>query len=242
MTTYSRMYISILVANFMFATYSQPASAHARRSKDACEAFLNQKKETVPLPQIKPITLKTIDKPFDDRNYQFELKYDGFRGVAYFDRGRGCRIVSRNDNLLSQFQPLCEAIMAELKVQNAIFDGEVIACDETGRPIFENLLRRKEPFQYVAFDLLWLNNQDLRLLPLENRRELLLKVLPKGSSLIVESLAVVGNGSKMFQLMVENDLEGIVAKRLSDKYLRSTKWYKIKNRDYSQAVGRRRFF
>ncbi|MBX3021895.1 MAG: hypothetical protein KF799_09490 [Bdellovibrionales bacterium] len=198
-------------------------------------------KEAVQLPRIKPLALRTRQAPFDDPHYQFELKYDGYRGVGYFEQDR-CRFVSRNDKILAQFQQLCEAIASELKVENAIFDGEIIAYDATGRPIFNNMRRRKGPFQYVAFDLLWLNNQDLRNLPLEQRRQLLLEILPKKSSLMVESVASIGNGIKMFQYMVDYDLEGVVAKRLDGKYLRTTKWYKIKNKSYSQALGRGRFF
>lgn len=245
MTTCNRLYIPIYVVAsllFAFAMYSGAACANARRSSTACSVSLSGKKGSVQFPKITPIALKTLDQPFDDPRYQFEIKYDGYRGIAYFERGRRCRIISRNDNQLSQFQLLCDAIMAELNIQNAIFDGEVISHDPSGRPIFKNLLRQKGPFQYVAFDLLWLNGHDLRSLPLESRRELLLEVLPKGSSVITESIAVVGNGTKLFQLMVDNDLEGIVAKRLTSPYFRSTKWYKIKNKNYSQSIGRGRFF
>jgi bifunctional non-homologous end joining protein LigD len=216
----------------------------AKRSdpSDVCKKNLVEQGATTPLPKIGPVIAKTRDQPFDDPGYLFEMKYDGFRGMAYVERGRDCRIFSRNKNLFSQFQALCRAIAAELNVQSAIFDGEVIAPDPTGRPIFERILRRQGPFRYVAFDLLWLNGRDLRSLPLESRRQKLLEVLPKASPFITESLVAVGNGVKLFNLMVENDLEGIVAKRLEDKYTRSTRWYKIKNKSYSQSVGRRRFF
>lgn len=245
MKTCHRLYIPIhIVASllFAFAIDSSIVHANARRSQIVCSVSLGGKKGSVQFPRITPIALKTLDEPFDDRLYQFEIKYDGYRGVVYFERGRGCRMISRNDKELTQFRRLCGAIAAELNVQNAIFDGEVISHDPSGRPIFKNILRQKGPYQYVAFDLLWLNGHDLRSLPLENRRELLLDVLPKGSLVITESLAVVGNGTKLFQLMVDNDLEGIVAKRLTGPYLRSTKWYKIKNKNYSQSIGRGRFF
>jgi bifunctional non-homologous end joining protein LigD len=186
--------------------------------------------------------LKRLDRLVDDPNYQYEMKYDGFRGVGYFEKGRRCRFVSRNGNHLSRFQPLCESILKELKVQNAIFDGELISPDPTGRPIFKNMLRRGGAFQYVAFDLLWLNGEDLRSLPLEARRQKLLKVLPKSSRWITESLVQIGSGLSLYNLMVQYDLEGIVVKRLASPYSRSTKWYKFKNKDYSQAKGRRHFF
>jgi bifunctional non-homologous end joining protein LigD len=194
------------------------------------------------LPKITPVTLKPLDRLVDDPNFLFEMKYDGFRGIAYFEKGRPTRLVSRNGNIFSQFQSLNDAISKELKVQSAILDGEVIAPDPTGRPVFNRLQRRQGPFQYIAFDLLWLNGKDLRSLPLEERRRKLLGILPKSSRLITASLVQVGSGAKLYDLMVEYDLEGIVVKRLTDKYLRSTKWYKFKNRNYSQASGRRYFW
>lgn len=193
------------------------------------------------LPKIDPIILKPLDRLFDDPNYQFEMKYDGFRGVGYFESG-GSRFISRQGNHLSQFQSLCETIWSELKVQSAIFDGEIISVDPAGRPIFNKLLRRKGPFKYVAFDLLWLDGQDLRSLPLRERRRLLLEVLPESSKFIIEPLVTVGSGSELYNLMVEHDLEGIVVKRLDAPYSRSTRWSKFKNRNYSQAIGRSRFF
>lgn len=213
-------------------------SVAAPAKKTCAEQLISRSRA---LPKIDPVVLKPLGRLSDKPDYQFEMKYDGFRGIGYFERDR-CRFISRQGKTLSQFQPLCAAIAQELGVESAIFDGEVIATDDTGRPIFEKLLRRQGPFQYVAFDLLWLNGQDLRSLPLEVRRQRLLELLPESSSLITKSLAQVGSGRRLYELMVENDLEGIVVKRLSDKYSRSTKWYKFKNRNYSQAVGRSRFF
>ncbi len=230
-----RIFVIVVLVLVAVSTCSVSQAATKPPSKKTCETTLSSQ----PLPQIKPIILKPLKSLKDNPNHLFEMKYDGFRAIAYFDRQRGCRFISRNGKRLPQFQDLCEAIASELKIKNAIFDGEIIATDESGRPIFKKLLRREGPFQYVAFDLLWLNGQDFRELPLEERRQKLLKVLPKSSKIISESLAQVGTGSKLFNLMVEHDLEGIVVKRLKDKYLRSTKWYKVKNPNYSQNVGRK---
>lgn len=210
------------------------------RSQSRCNEELG---EPLPqrLPKIEPIILKPLQRLVDDPNLQYEMKYDGFRAIGYFEPDR-CRFVSKQGKTLTQFKSLCEAVAKELNVKNAIFDGEVIAVDPAGRPIFNKMLRREGPFQYVAFDLLWLNGEDLRGLPLKIRRKRLVELLPKSSRLITESLVQVGSGTKLFELMVKNDLEGIVVKRLSDKYSRSTKWYKFKNKNYSQAIGRSRFF
>src|SRR5215468_152146 len=111
------------------------------------------------LPRVQPINPTRRREPFDDPNWLFDFKYDGFRGLFYVDRG-GPRFVSRNGNLLSRFDALCELVAAELDVDDAILDGEVIAADETGRPQFYDLLRRARAPAFVAFDILWLDGID----------------------------------------------------------------------------------
>lgn len=78
---------------------------------------------------------------------------------------------------------------------DAILDGEIIAADATGRPRFYSLLRGTLEPAYVAFDLLWLNGEDLRPLPLSERRRHLQSILPKGSAAVSEALSVTGRGT-----------------------------------------------
>jgi bifunctional non-homologous end joining protein LigD len=195
----------------------------------------------MPLPRVQPIIPISRKEPFDDPDWLFEFKYDGFRALLYLDKGCG-RFLSRNGNTLTRFDSLARAVAAELEVTEAIFDGEVIAADETGRPLFYDLLRRTRRPAYVAFDLLWLNGADLRSLSLHERRQRLQGILPKGSSVISAALSVEGRGRELFELMRMHDLEGIVAKRLADPYEPRTKWFKIKNPDYSQKEGRGELF
>ena len=100
----------------------------------------------------------------------------------------------------------------------------MIAADETGRPQFYKLLRRAGAASYVAFDLLWLDGTDLRPLPLSERRQRLLSILPNGSAAICEALSVQGRGRELFELMRDHDLEGTIAKRLTDPYEPRTRW------------------
>jgi ATP-dependent DNA ligase len=79
-------------------------------------------------------------------------------------------------------------------------------------------------------------------LPLSERRQRLQAVLPEASKIVSEALSVTGRGCELFDLMCANDLEGIVAKRLADRYDTRARWLKIKNRDYSQAEGRADLF
>ena len=117
------------------------------------------------LPRVQPIAPTRRPEPFDDPEWVFDLKYDGFRGICYLEQGR-CRMMSRNGNLMSRFAGLGDQIAASLDVGDAIIDGEVFAPDETGRPQFYDLLRGTRAPAYVAFDLIWLNGADLRALPL----------------------------------------------------------------------------
>jgi bifunctional non-homologous end joining protein LigD len=130
---------------------------------------------------------------------------------------------------------LAAALAKRLRVNDAIIDGEVICVDETGCPIFLDLLRC-EPACFIAFDLLWLNGEDLRSLPLIERKKRLRRLLARRSNhLISEALTIEGRGRQLMAAAEEHDIEGIVAKRKSDPYRRGVSWWKIKNRAYSQA-------
>jgi bifunctional non-homologous end joining protein LigD len=193
------------------------------------------------LPRVQPIIPTWRREPFDDPEWLFDFKYDGFRGLCYIERGR-CRFISRNGNVLSRFEALGDQLAAVFQIDEAIIDGEVIAPDATGRPQFYDLLRRAQAPAYVAFDLLWVDGADLRSLPLSERRERLHAILPATSPIISEALSVTGRGCELFNLMCANDLEGIVAKRLADRYDTGARWLKIKNPNYSQEEGRADLF
>jgi bifunctional non-homologous end joining protein LigD len=189
------------------------------------------------LPRVQPIRPTWRKQPFDAPDWLFDVKYDGFRGLCYLDQGRG-RFISRNGNVLSRCDALGDQVAAALDVDEAVIDGEVIAADETGRPQFYDLLRGTSSPCYIAFDLVWLNGADLRPLPLYERRRTLQRTLPKGSPILSEALSIAGRGRELFDLMCAHDLEGVVAKRLGDRYDPQVRWLKIKNPDYSQKKGR----
>jgi bifunctional non-homologous end joining protein LigD len=189
------------------------------------------------LPRVQPIIPTWKKEPFDDPEWLFDFKYDGFRALCYLERGR-CRFISRNGNVLSRFEALGDQLAGMLQIDEAIIDGEVVAVDETGRPQFYDLLRRAQAPAYAAFDLLWIDGADLRTLPLSERRQRLQAMLSATSPIISEALSVTGRGCELFNLMCANDLEGIVAKRLADPYDTRARWLKIKNPGYSQKEGR----
>jgi bifunctional non-homologous end joining protein LigD len=197
------------------------------------------------LPRVQPIIPIPRKEPFDDPEWLFDFKYDGFRALLYFEQGMRCRFVSRNDNTLSRFDALCQAVAAELDVDSVILDGEVIATDETGRPLFFDLVRGSRTPAYVAFDLLWLNGTDLLSLPLSERRRRMQSLLPKHSSVISEALSVQGRGHELFELMRSHAFpasQRAPAAHADDRYDPRVRWYKIKNPDYSQKEGREDLF
>ena len=151
------------------------------------------------------------------------------RAVAYVEGG-GCRLVSRNRNAFKTFEPLAQAIGQELSGRSAILDGEIVRPGPDGRPMFYELMRRRGPFCFYAFDLVWLDGKDLRDHPLLERKRLLRKLLPRRaqSALYVEHVAT---GADLFRVICDRDMEGIVAKQASARYTpEATTWVKIKNR------------
>jgi hypothetical protein len=115
---------------------------------------------------------------FDHADWVYELKYDGFRALAYVGDGK-CRLISRKGNQLKRFDELCRSIPAELKATSAVIDGEVVALNQSGSPAFYDLLKRRNRIVYFAFDLLWLNGEDLRERPLLERKKLLRSIIPR---------------------------------------------------------------
>jgi bifunctional non-homologous end joining protein LigD len=189
------------------------------------------------LPQIDPIGLATRADAFDDPEWLFEPKYDGFRGLVYASK-LGCEIRSRRDLRFDRFDELCSRVARVLGAREVILDGEIVALDRKGKPVFRNLLRGEGFLAFAAFDLLWLDGEDLRPLSLAERKRRLTDLLPADTGPLYKILTLEEYGRALFSAIRKMDLEGIVAKRKSDPYGSATTWYKIENPGYSQGEGR----
>src|SRR4051794_27710037 len=121
--------------------------------------------------------LARLPEAFDHPDWLHEIKYDGFRALAYIENGT-TRLVSRNGNAYKSFGALCTEIAAALPGHSAVLDGEVVHLDSEGKPQFYELLRRRSPQQFVAFDILWLDSKDLTRMPLLERKRILRSVVP----------------------------------------------------------------
>jgi ATP-dependent DNA ligase len=199
----------------------------------------------VMLPRCQPLPLIAKPRAFDGAEWLFELKYDGFRALAYIERGR-CRLVSRNGHAFSSFDSLASSLGRIPNEGGVILDGEITCVDAKGRPRFKDLLfRRREP-RFFAFDLLCLNGNDCRRDSLSQRKLALRQLLNSGrrsAAIYVDHIEAKGTG--LYSRICELDLEAIVAKHKDSPYLSETTistWYKIRNPQYSQMIGRHELF
>lgn len=188
------------------------------------------------LPQIDPVLPKLVKDVPRGRAWVYEVKLDGFRGTLYVEAGRG-RFLSKTKKTMRRFDDLANAIAKELEVQDAILDGEIVVMRE-GRPEFYALMMNRETPSYTAFDLLWLNDRDLRPLPLWRRKRALEKLVTGKRVGYVEH----SEDPRLMDAVAQMDLEGIVAKRRADPYSPQTEWLKIKHAEYSQKEGRADLF
>ena len=127
--------------------------------------------------------------------------------LAYIDNGQ-CRLVSRNGNRFRGFADLANWIGQNLRAVSAVLDGEIACIDESGRPIFQDLLFRQRQCLYFAFDLLFLNGDDLRELPLVERKARLKTLIRKHRSRMLYVDHIEQRGCEFFDKACELDLEG----------------------------------
>jgi bifunctional non-homologous end joining protein LigD len=197
------------------------------------------------LRNLRPIRLSRRSEPFDSDDFIYELKIDGFRALAHLQAGRG-ELVSRNGNTFHGFGELANWIAGHIKVESAVLDGEIACVDETGRPMFRELLFRKRQCVFFAFDLLYLNGKDLRTLPLIERKALLKKLIKRKQTRLIYVDHIENDGRLFFDEIVKKDLEGIVCKRKDSPYKVTEKpsphWIKVKNKRYSQLEEREELF
>jgi bifunctional non-homologous end joining protein LigD len=193
---------------------------------------------------------ESIEKPFDDQDWLFEIKWDGYRAIAFIENGK-VRLVSRNQNELTARYPELKDMPEFIKAKTAILDGEVVALDAEGRASF-SLMQQRTGFRpgghravakadvavlYYAFDLLYLDGYDWRRVPLKERKQKLASVLTTGDSLRYSD-HYEAQGKALFEIAQQKKLEGILAKKQNSFYeeRRSREWLKIKIRHRMECV------
>lgn len=188
---------------------------------------------------VKPMLAQLVDTPFDNPNWVFEVKWDGYRAIAEVEKGK-VRLYSRRQLAFDKYEPIVKSL-AQLG-HDAVLDGEVVVLDPEGRAQFELLQKYQKTRQgwliYYVFDLLWLDGHDLRDLPLRERKELL-PALVRGFTNIKVSEHVPEKGIAFYEAAERMGLEGIIAKKADSAYregLRSQSWLKLKVRKQQEAV------
>jgi bifunctional non-homologous end joining protein LigD len=187
-----------------------------------------------PMPRMLSPMLPSIgEKAFSNPNWLFEPKLDGYRVIATVEGGE-VRLASRRGLDCSPEYPWLVDALRQQPFRDAIFDGEIVALDEQGRPSFQLLQNRaSEPrpvLLYYAFDLLFRDGYDLRGVPLDQRKELLANsLIPNARVRVVD--AFPEDGITLYEAAQKTGMEGIVAKRRDSRYetgKRTDAWLKIK--------------
>jgi bifunctional non-homologous end joining protein LigD len=216
-----------VAANPRAPTWQSKQSARSAQSKRPRTTVKRD-----PLPRVKGLMLATlIDEPFDDPDWLFEIKWDGYRALCTVEDGK-LSLVSRNGlDLLKRF-PNLEGLATAFASIPVIVDGEVVSLDAHGRSAFQRLQEsQKKPagLTYVAFDLIYADGKDLRSQPLEQRKELLERLI-RDEALVMYSKHAVGRGTALFESARQRKLEGIIGKKRTSTYQerRSRDWVKIK--------------
>jgi len=196
---------------------------------------------SAPMPhEISPMLATSVKEPFDDPDWLFEIKLDGYRCVAEVERGK-VRLYSRNNVSFNRsFAEIARAMQSVPR--DAVFDGEIVVLDDQGRSYFQLLQNYQRSGQgsvcFFLFDLLYLDGKDLRGLPLVDRKELLRDLLPELPN-IRYSDHIVEYGRDFFEAARANNLEGVVAKLSRSPYRtgrRTSDWLKIKIRLQQEAI------
>ncbi|HEU4634126.1 MAG TPA: DNA ligase D, partial [Flavisolibacter sp.] len=193
-----------------------------------------------PMPQdVIPMLATLMNEPFDDENWLFEIKWDGYRAVAYC--GDSTELISRNlTPFTEKYFPVTEALR-QWGIR-AVLDGEIVAVNEKGLAEFQllqNWQNTPARLQFFIFDILWLDGYDLTGLPLTERKRILKEVLPATDDVIKYSDHVVGKGTEFFKAAVAQGLEGVMAKKASSVYqvnARTENWVKIKVNQRQEVI------
>jgi len=227
----------------------------AESSTDAIDvsAIPGARKAAMPK-TISPMLATLVDKPFDSDDWLYEIKWDGYRSVAYIHDSR-VRLVSRTNNEMTADYPEFQKLASLVKAKSAVLDGEICAFDEEGRASFglmQQSLRGKRPVPlvYLVFDLLYLDGYSLMNVELERRKQLLAQIVMKDGVLRLSEH--FDQGLALFEAARQRGLEGIVAKRKASHYhqKRSADWLKLKLTQqvecviggYTEARGSRQYF
>ncbi|MFN2590667.1 MAG: non-homologous end-joining DNA ligase [Actinomycetota bacterium] len=226
------------------------------REQDDWLVFLSKPPEREELPPAPAAMLPMLAtggaKPFDDPAWVFEPKLDGIRCLVYTAMD-STMLVSRTGRDQTASYPELNRLHNRVTAVNAVVDGEIVAMDARGRPSFERLQQRMNlaspseierakkttPVELFAFDLLWLDGEDLTHRPQHDRRALLDEIAVPGGKGLNLTVVVEAEGRTFYEQARKFGFEGVMAKRVSSRYTpgkRTPDWRKIKILNRQDAV------
>ncbi|WP_246496393.1 DNA ligase D [Chitinophaga varians] len=200
------------------------------------------KKQTMPTPgNTTPMLATLAAAATDEPGWLYEIKWDGYRALAFLDKGEVALRSRNNKSFDEKYYPVHQALQ-QWKV-NAVVDGEIVVIDEEGYTRFSQLQEWRSEADgqlvYYLFDILWLNGKDLAGLPLMQRKKLLQQLMPVNNNILRFSEGFVTDGTDFFEQAKKLNLEGIMAKKTDSRYhpgVRTREWLKIKTSNRQEVV------
>jgi bifunctional non-homologous end joining protein LigD len=186
---------------------------------------------------VDPMRATLGSLPASDDLWSFEIKWDGYRTLAFVDDDR-LRLQSSNLYDVTAKYPEIDGLPGAVNAASAILDGELVALDSRGLPSFELFQQRAVQVVFHAFDVLQIDGTDTIGLAYEQRRTLLTGVLDEGPNWKMP-VHRVGDGAALLAATAEMGMEGVMAKRLGSTYVpgkRTRDWLKVKNRYRTEVV------
>lgn len=221
---------------------TQKKTVNSKKQSTGVQAFLKKAPKASFPASITPMLATLVDKPFEREGWIYEVKWDGYRALAFKNK-TSLEIRSRNNKSFDKkFYPVYDAVK-RLKL-NAVLDGEIVVINDNGVTNFGALQNWRSEADgellYYLFDILWLEGRDLTGLPLTDRKAILEQLVPK-EGIIRFSQSFASAGLDFFNNATEMGLEGIMAKKADSVYqpdVRTKDWLKIKiNKRQEVVIG-----
>ena len=190
---------------------------------------------------IQPMKATLVDEPFDDPNWIYEVKWDGYRAIATINKGE-VELISRNNKTFNDKFYSIHKLLQKWKI-NAVLDGEILVLNDKGISDFGALQNWRSEADgeliFYVFDILWYEGKNLMGLPLIQRQAILKDILPTSDDHIRQSKVFEAKGIEFFNAAQRIGLEGIIAKKADSTYtsdLRSKEWLKIKVHQRQEVI------
>jgi len=207
---------------------------------DVAELIKSAPKGNIPQ-NIQPMKATLVDEPFDDPNWVYEVKWDGYRAIAKINKGE-VELISRNNKIFNDKFYSIHKLLQKWKI-NAVLDGEILVLDDKGISDFGALQNWRSEADgelvFYVFDILWYEGKNLMELPLIQRQAILKDILPTDDDHVRQSKVFNAGGVDFFNAAQRMGLEGIIAKKADSTYtfdLRSKEWLKIKVHQRQEVI------